>query len=295
MGKRLFILYFIFHNYTLNCQVQDSTSLNYRRVLTVSTFNTLAFSSSIAYLNSVWYKEFEKTIFHTFNDSKNWLQTDKVGHAFAAYHFNEVVSKSFRWAGLSQNKSALIGSSVSLAYLTSLEIMDGYSSEWGFSWSDMLANGLGSSLYLAQEKLFKEQKIQFKFSYNESGLASIRPQVLGKTIPEKLLKDYNAQTYWLSYSPFNLMNTSKNMKWLCIAFGYGINNKLVGNKNLYLSTNGDIYRAERQFFVSLDIDVKALNIRKKWLKTLLSPVNVIKVPMPTIYWSGKTFYGKLLF
>ena len=42
--------------------------------------------------------------------------------------------------------------------------MDGYSAEWGASSGDIIANALGTGLYISQELLWKEQRITPKFS-----------------------------------------------------------------------------------------------------------------------------------
>jgi hypothetical protein len=50
--------------------------------------------------------------------------------------------------------------------------------------------------------------------------------VLGSSLAEQMLKDYNGQTYWLSV---NLHSFYKNPKWLNLAIGYGANGMLTGN------------------------------------------------------------------
>lgn len=275
---------------------QNSDTLLKKRVLLTSISNATIWSSSIIALNSIWYSGYEKTPFHTFDDSKNWLQMDKVGHVYAAYHFSEIVSKTYRWTGLSQNTSAIIGASSAFGYQLSLEFLDSRSSGWGFSWSDVLANGIGSSVYLGQELAFKKQLFKLKFSYRESGLAKYRPEVLGSNFQEKLLKDYNAQTYWLSFSPFAFSKNDKLPKWLNLAIGYSAHNKLVGDQDVYTTPDGlQTFYAKREFILSLDIDVKALNIKKQWLKTLISPFNSIKIPFPALVWQGNVLYGKAIY
>ena len=36
-------------------------------------------------LNAEWYAKYPRSGFHFFNDYAEWLQVDKVGHAFSAY------------------------------------------------------------------------------------------------------------------------------------------------------------------------------------------------------------------
>ena len=62
-------------------------------------------------------------------------------------------------------------------------------------------NLFGAGLYAAQELGWKEQKIQLKFSthyinYEEPDLEQRANDLFGSSWPERMLKDYNAQTYW---------------------------------------------------------------------------------------------------
>lgn len=274
---------------------QNDSVPNKKRLLCVTVLNTSVGAGSIIALQSVWYSEYDKTSFHTFDDSRNWLQMDKAGHLYSTYHFNELVAKTYRWSGLSRGNSALIGAAFAMGYQFSIEMLDGHSSGWGFSWSDIAANTLGSALYTGQEFAFEKQLFRLKFSYAPSGLAAYRPQVLGSNFQERLLKDYNAQTYWLSFSPFAFSENNALPKWLNLALGYGVHDKLVGNQEVYLTPDGSrAFYAKREWMLSLDIDVQELPIRKKWLRTALSPFNVIKFPFPALVWRGGLFYGRLL-
>jgi hypothetical protein len=281
---------------SLNCsQAQffvKSDSLNKSRVLASSIFTTSSWAASTIGLSQIWYKDYEKTNLHSFNDSKNWLQMDKAGHLYATYHFSEQVSKLYRWSGVNKRKSAIIGSSAAFGYQFSIEMLDGYSSEWGFSWSDLLANSLGSSLYLGQELAFEKQVFKLKFSYFPSDYAHYRPHVLGSNFQEKLLKDYNAQRYWLSFSPVFFLKKTKFPRYINLALGYSIDQKLVGDKEFYQTADGlNSFSSKREFILSLDIDVKELNIKKQWLKSLLAPFNSIKIPFPALVWRGNVCYA----
>jgi hypothetical protein len=64
---------------------------------------------------------------------------------------------------------------------------------------DIIANASGTALFV----LWKEQRITPKFSFHTTQYAQYRPNVLGSSLAEQMLKDYNGQTYWLSviYTP----------------------------------------------------------------------------------------------
>lgn len=272
-----------------------SDSLNKKRVLGTTLLTASLFSGSYLGLSQIWYSDYEKTPFHSFDDSKNWLQMDKVGHLYATYHFSEQVSKAYRWSGVNSKKSALFGASTAWAYQFSIEMLDGKSSGWGFSWSDIAANTFGSTFYLGQELALKKQLFKLKFSYFPSDYASYRPTVLGSTFSEKLLKDYNAQTYWLSFSPVFFLKNPNFPKWINIALGYSVDQKLVGDMETYTvygCFGNQVFHSKREFVLSLDIDVKNLKIKKQWLKSLLAPFNSIKIPFPALVLRDGKVIGK---
>jgi hypothetical protein len=262
---------------------KDADSLNKKRLIGSSIAIGSVYAGSIISLQQVWYKESFQKDFHLFNDGKNWLQMDKAGHVFTGYHLSSILSGNFRWNGIEPKKSNLIGSTIGLSYLTSLEILDGFSKDWGFSLWDMASNVGGAVLFVAQEYAFSKQIFIPKFSFHTTKYASIRPEVLGSNFPEQLLKDYNGQTYWLSFSPGNI-GMKSFPKWLCLSFGYSADEKLVGNAEVFQN-----YNSKREFLFSLDIDLNELNIKNEFWKKVLKQVNVIKIPFPAIYMKGSNF------
>jgi hypothetical protein len=74
------------------------------------------------------------------------------------------------------------------AFLTAVEVMDGYSAEWGASSGDIIANAAGTALYVSQELIWQEQRITPKFSFHTTKYASFRPSVLGSSFSEQILK-----------------------------------------------------------------------------------------------------------
>ncbi|MFN6037750.1 MAG: DUF2279 domain-containing protein, partial [Bacteroidota bacterium] len=170
--------------------------------------------------------------FHLFDDSKEWFQVDKFGHAYTCYQLGEIGINSLKWAGIKEEKAIWLGGLSGVAYTSLVEIMDGYSEGWGFSWADMGFNVAGSALCIMQQKAWKEQKIRMKFSYYPSEYAKWRPDVLGSSEIQKLFKDYNAQTYWLSFNVHSIVNKECNFpKWLNFAIGAGAKGMTGGNSN----------------------------------------------------------------
>jgi hypothetical protein len=270
-------------------------SLNKKRLTGVSIGIATTWSASMFALHQIWYKHVEKSKFHSFNDGSNWLQMDKVGHVYTSYQISSLTSNLYTWTGLNRTSSTLIGSAIGLGYQTTLELFDASSKEWGFSWWDMGSNFLGSAFYLGQELAFGEQRILLKFSYLPSKYAAYRPSVLGSNFQERLLKDYNGQTYWLSISPFSFFKTESLPKWLCFSFGYSINQKLVGDSDFYIAANGETFSASREMIFSMDIDFSQIPVKKKWVKALLKQLNYIKIPFPAIIYRNGVWYGSSLY
>lgn len=277
--------------------IQPSDSLNKTRTIVVSSAIGSAWSGSIIGLSSVWYANVEKTKWHTFDDSKNWLQMDKVGHFYTAYQLNAFTSSLYEWSGVSKRRSTWIGAGISIGYQTTFEFLDAYSSEWGFSWSDVVANSLGTISYTTQQLIWQEERILPKFSYHPTTYSSIRPEVLGNSFAESLLKDYNGQTYWLSFSPGTFFEHSSIPKWACVSLGYSVDQKLVGDQEVYTDPlTTQTYHSSRQFLLSLDIDFSRLPIKRPWLKLLVKQFNYLKIPFPAILvQNGKLSMSPLYF
>lgn len=282
-------------SYGQNHFFQASDTLNNKRLIVTSTAIGTIWTGSIIGLSKVWYKDFEKTPLHIFDDSREWMQMDKLGHVFTAYHLSDKAFKLYRWTGLDRKKSAWIGAGIGWGYQFSFEMLDAQSSGWGFSWSDLTANTLGSGLFLTQELIWQQQFLKLKFSYSPTRYAAYRPEILGSTPAERLLKDYNGQTYWLSISPGAIFPQSHIPQWIALSAGYSTDAKLVGHEDFFQSTDGSQFNAHREFVLSLDVDVTKLPIRKTWLKKALSPFNVIKVPFPALVWRGNTLYGEWIY
>lgn len=304
MLPRILFLGLLLFSFQSKCQThffENADSLNTKRSIAAATSISTVWAGSMIGLSQVWYNEVDKTSFHTFDDSKNWLQMDKAGHIYTANKISNLTGDLFIWSGMQNNKAAWTGFGVGLGYQMTLEILDAYSSEWGFSWSDVGANVLGASSYLGQQLGWKEQRFLLKFSAHPTEYAQYRPSVLGNNFTERLLKDYNGQTYWLSTSPGSFAKNSGFPKWLCFSIGYSVDQKLVGDNNSYIDygdfppTSIKEFQAKRQLLLSLDIDFSKFNIKRPWLKAIVKQFNYLKLPFPTLIFSDGKANGSFLY
>ena len=281
----------------------DSPNIQ-KRTLAMTGLHVGLYTGTLLLLNEAWYKNYPRGKFRTFNDWNEWLQVDKVGHAWSAYQLSRASYAGWRWTGMPEKKALWLGGISGFGFQTVVEILDGFSEEWGWSWGDFGANFIGSSLFVGQHLAWKEERISFKFSfhkmtYDDPQLNERSDELYGSSLPERMLKDYNGQTYWLSANLKSFFKQSKLPPWLNVAVGYGATGMFGGTDNIWTdpATGSIIDRANiqrsRQWYLSPDIDFTRIKTNSKWMRSLFYALNAIKLPAPTLMFSkGKvTVHG----
>ena len=264
---------------------KDSVNL---RLKTMVAVTGIVYGGSLCYFYFVWYKNESISSFHWLNDNTSWLQMDKIGHATTVYTFSEYSYHALRWSGLNNNKAALYGSLVGLGSMTTVEIIDGFYSKWGASWGDLLANTFGAVLFATQQILWKEQRLRLKFLYTPTDkYARYNPDILGNSFPQRLISDYNSQTYWLSLNISSLFPVNdKFPKWLNLAFGYGGRGLAT---SIHYDRDGNVLPGivrTREFYFSLDVDWQKIPTHSKFLKTLFKVISFVKLPFLTLEYNN---------
>lgn len=271
---------------------------NKKRIYLATIGSLAGYSGTLIALSNAWYKNYPQSSFHFFNDTDDWLQVDKAGHIFGAYSAGKMSMELWRWAGLSRKKRILAGGLSGTLFMTVIEVLDGFSSQWGFSVGDLSANFAGSGLFIAQELAWDEQRVQVKFSFhrNDYGSTSLHQRaddLFGSRTMERMLKDYNGQTYWLSANLKSFFKKSTLPRWLNIAVGYGANGMFGGTENLLKDNNGNILFDRRdipryrQWYLAPDIDLTKIKTKSKFLKAGFFLLNSLKFPGPSIGFSKK--------
>ncbi len=287
----------------LPCFVHANTGTdtnNRRGKQVVSGALIAAYGAGMTGLYGLWYKDYPQSGFHLMNDNKEWLQMDKAGHTVAAYSAGYLVYKALRETGFSEKKAIWLGSGSAWIFLASVEILDGFSSEWGFSAGDIMANTAGSALLLGQQLAWNEQRMVLKVSYHYNSLARYRPELLGSTWYEQMVKNYNGMTFWLSASPALFLKEHGRMPAFAgLALGYGAGGMLGGSENPR-SINGSMlpdYIRHRRFFLSPDIHFRQIKTRSKTLRLLFEVLDVFKFPLPALEYDsrGKWQFHPLFF
>jgi hypothetical protein len=269
-----------------------------KRIIINTSAHAALYVGSMLVLNQAWYADYPKSSFHTFDDSDEWLQVDKVGHAWSAYQISRVSMATWKWAGLNRKQQIWIGGLAGATFQTVIEVLDGFSEQWGWSWGDFAANCIGSGMLIGQQLAWNEQRISFKFSfhkmrYNDPVLDNRSDSLFGSSLPERALKDYNGQTYWLSANLKSFFPKSKIPAWLNVSVGYGASGMFGAFDNTWTDANGshDLTHIPRlrEWYLAPDIDFTKIPTNKKWLKTVFFILNGFKLPSPALVLSD----GKL--
>ena len=293
MHRWIFVIIFFvglfFNLNVLASEEIDSSCVNKKRLNTLIIGTGVAYGASLIALNNAWYKK-QRTSFHFFNDNAEWNQVDKAGHFYSAYQLSRFGNQLLLWTNLSEKKSAIWSTAMSQVFMVTIDIFDGFSSEYGFSWGDITANILGGGLFLSQQLAWHEQKIKVKFSFHYTDYAALRPELLGDGYMEEILKDYNGHTYWLSFDIYALANKNPKIpSWLNLAIGYGAEGMVYASENNNIA-NG--YESYRQFYLGIDFDLSHIKTKSKFVNSVLFIMDMIKLPAPAIEWNngGVNYY-----
>ena len=237
-------------------------------------------------LYGAWYAQYEQQPFHFTPDWNNWNQMDKMGHAWSAYSIGTGGYDLLRWTGVGERQAAFISAGYGWGFLMTVEVMDGFSSGWGFSWGDVAFNTAGSGLFLAQQLGWHEQRFQVKFSYHPTEYAAYRPDLLGSEPLERVLKDYNGQTYWLNTNLHDF-GVAWMPEWLVLSVGYGSTGMISAEPDPALEAANGVVR-QRRILLSVDLDLTRIKTKSAFLNGLFSVVNVLKIPAPTLSFDMQT-------
>jgi hypothetical protein len=230
----------------------------------------------------------EKSDFHVIDD---WwggyaMEVDKLGHAYSAQIFALASAESYRWAGMSQRKALFWGGVTSLATMTQIEVLDGFTRAYGFSPADYTANVVGAFWPLAQEMWRPLSVLTFKLSYHTARFE--------QAVAPNILEDYNRQTYWLALDVNAVLPRNAQPlwpDWLGVAVGYGVVNAFT-YETVQEHSDGQPYRGYlssrrparmmREYYIALDIDPTRIIPEDWWLASMIRPLKYVHLPSPAI-------------
>jgi hypothetical protein len=198
------------------------------------------------------------------------LQIDKAVHAFTSYQIGNTFYNLFNWSGVSKKNKLIFGAGMGFVFLSTVEVIDGFSKNHDASVGDIVANASGTSLFVFQDLLWNEQRIVPKISLHSNRFMSTNM----KLVKSQVESDFNDETFWLSFNLHSFFRNSKIPKCLNIALGYGVEKIAVLDSNPY-----------SQIYLSFDVDLTRIQTKSHFLKTVFSVFNCIKVPAPTLEFS----------
>lgn len=293
--KKKFLIFFsiilINHNLFSVDSIKNNVDKNFYKFLLVEG---AILTGAMSYLKYEWYSDKKRVPFHFYNDFKGWNQIDKFGHFYASYLESNVGYSLMKKFNFSEKQSLIFGGSQGFILETPIEFFDAYYEGWGFSMTDMLANALGSSFFIIQQRIFGEQLLRPKLSFSRSIYAKDANGYLGKNnFLSQFVYDYNGYTYWFSFSPSKIFKIKKIPEWINLSLGYGANGMIgeFSNISTYNGKNIPYHERYRQYYLSLDIDFSKIKSKSKVLKKIFNALSYIKIPLPTIEISNKKIRG----
>ncbi len=279
--------------------VPDQSGINQGRFIGVLVGTAAFYTITLLVLRKQWYKK--RVPFHSFNDNGEWLQMDKVGHAATAYCMSRGGYELMRWSGVNEQASILTGGLLALLFQTTLEVYDGHAEGWGFSKGDMVANVAGTALFMGQQYGAGQQVVSLKYGFRKTIFPPYRPNLLGKTTGQQMLKDYNGQQYWLSVNLASVLPVGpKFPQWLNLDVGYSGSGMIGGHENPpAFDQNGKEVKFERyrQFFISPDADLSRIGAFSPSLQRFIGTVQFFKIPASSLEFNrinGLRFHPLLL-
>lgn len=267
----------------------DSVGLSYRarwatapaprRVRAVAVGIGGGAAAVVGGLGAAWYTG-EQVPFRWFDDSREWVGLDKAGHVWGAFQQSRAAVDRLRWAGLSRGRALAWGAPVGVVLQGTIEYFDGRSPGYGASAADLAANVAGTALLAGQVALWDKPRVWPKMGVHLTRFARLRPNTLGATVPERLLKDYNGQTHWLAADVGAFLPAANRWpRWLGVAVGYGAEGLVYGEPAQNRAAG---FRPVRQFYIGPDMHLLNVRTRSKVLRRLFYVLSIVRLPAPAL-------------
>lgn len=248
--------------------------INYIKFAAITGATAGAFWWLHNYQKNAWWSG-QRGKFHFQNDWDYAMSADKFGHFFDGAFIQTLYRGAFEWAGFSPTASVWMGAAFSVAYMTDIEIEDGFATDWGFSPGDQICNVTGALYPVAQYYWKPLRSFNLKWSYYPS------EELSGGSKNGAFLDDYNGQTMWMSVSVDDMLSGNAKKFWpdfLNVAVGYGVNDY----------THYD--RRYADYYIGLDLDwTKIIPGNSKfmlWFKNVINHFRFLPLPVLNINKNG---------
>lgn len=226
--------------------------------------------------SNAWWRD-NTGSFHFVEDIQYAKGLDKAGHAYSGYAMTSFCSDLLMECGVSYKPAIWYGAGMGLAYMTYVEVQDGFAKDWGFSPTDAASNVLGVGIYLAQQYIPFIQNFTPRWSYIPTNW--VGNNMINKR-PKTFIDDYNGTTMWVAMNINNMLPVSLESywpDWMMLSIGYGIDNYAVDD------INGQPLPVKSKFLIGIDYDwVKILPDMSGVLNYMKQILNHIRIPGPTL-------------
>ncbi len=230
------------------------------------------------YQRNAWWPDDADPTFRVIEDLEYARGLDKLGHTYSSYIMSTLSGDLMMACGLDLETSTWVGAGMGFGYTMYVEIEDGYAKDWGFSPTDAIADFVGASFYVAQNKLPFLQNFTPRWSYIPAAWVG---DPVSNNRQKIVIDDYNSTTFWLACNVNNLLPESARPywpDWMMFSVGYGVRNYDV------VDANGKPVGVTRRFLFGLDYDwVKILPPSEiGFVNYLRQALNYIRLPGPTL-------------
>lgn len=242
-------------------------TINYWKLGSLGAATVGGFVVGHGLVNNLWWKG-EFSTFHV-NWEQDWtyaLGADKVGHAYFPYAVGTVYGDLFRWCGMDSTTSIWYAAGLGLTYQTYVEIRDGFSKDYGFSWGDMGADVIGAAFPVVKHYVPALRPLEMQISFWPS--QAFRDGAYGA-----IIDDYTSTTHWLSIGVHDYLPSAWQQwypAWLNLAVGHsveGLDGKGGGRHVLYLS---------------LDWNLQRIPGLPPWLQQVFRTLHLYHLPAPAV-------------
>lgn len=179
-------------------------------------------SATLLWGYNAWWQNADKSGFHV--EHEGWFGentyrggADKMGHLYFHYASNRILNDAFRWAGNEREKAAKMSATLVGSMSILIELTDGFTEDFGFSYEDLVMDFAGIGLgYLADNHPALDEKMDFRLLYRRSRDAK-------KTGEQDISLDYSGQVYLLNLklNGFSQFKSSPLLRYIELAVGYG--------------------------------------------------------------------------
>ena len=253
---------------SLHSLPSDTTKVSPYRLAIVGGLSVGGFVLGHVALGNLWWKG-EQSDFH-FDWQDDWvyaLGADKLGHFYTPYVGTDIYRQGLEWVGMSKEASLWWSAGLASGYTTYVEIRDGFSKEWGFSWGDFIANNLGVGWRVAEYYEPWLENLRWKISYEAS-------DAFKEGAYNAIVDDYESTYHWVSLNVNNMLPEDWQAwwpNWMNLALGHSVKGVRAHNGSGY-----------HELYLSLDWNTEGLPGNGSFWNWLKRTMNYYHLPAPAI-------------